>query len=452
MRATTNSESLPEEVLLEIVKLVATESQQTMRNLSLCNRQLHRLTTPELYRNVRLAEMPDIGLFFRSLCYQHDLARYIHSVSITAYDYPILPYREDFHVGSELIESCSPLLFSDTSARFSEFLALTDAELTAALLSHDDEGLWLAFLALQLPCLREIKLVVNAPVLYLGDLFEFAVTNGTDLNLFRSLSTIEMSVGDEVELLPFLRLPSLRTFKVARIVGGGAMDMSLVSQLRSLDLRWAFEDVGDILALLGACRHLQTLRILRRFGDDEGAEYAILGLLANSCSDSLEELDLLSWNVSTRPRRVEMARFVNLTRLKIPSTMILTPPAGDTRSSDTHSGNGLLPLPKVRELTLYLMNKSGPLEHVWSAVLSFITNEMLAPMLTTLSLEWLNNQIDMEQERAALRALAVAARRRGLQLRLEAKSTLSFFPGRDYLVLDDDAEDEQSGIFQIRME
>ncbi|OAP53827.1 hypothetical protein AYL99_11984 [Fonsecaea erecta] len=439
MRGTASGEDLSDEVLVRIAGFLGVQSQQGLCYLCRCSKSLYYLTTPELYRNVRLPGITNIQRFLRSLCKHPYRASGTESLSILDHNYPSIFH--DPWIGTGYIESCRALLFSNNSAQFSAFLDMETADITAVLSNRDhDRGLWLAFLVLQLPSLRKIKLELNGGVFFLGKLFDFALTRKPDLNLFPFLSTIEIGTGRNyaaVNVFPFLRVQTLRNFSARHVLDGGPTDLSLVPQIRSLELLDSFEKVADLLALLKTCHHLRTVQISRNESDaNAGNEYQIMRALSDSHGASLEQLDFYSWTASKKQQVVNMGRFVNLTSLKLPSPMIL-PHQMDASGLPIHL---LLPLLNVRDLTLYLTYEFGPLENFWLAVQYLITREDLTPMLTSLCLAWAPGMVDLEQDKPGRRGVAEAARDRGVALRLIE----GFYPRFEEVPIPEDSDVEDS--------
>ncbi|OAP53796.1 hypothetical protein AYL99_12015 [Fonsecaea erecta] len=212
----TGIEGLPDEMLLEIAKLLANQGQQDICHFSLCSKRTLSIGTPELYRNVQLTGTKSVSLLLRSFSCSKDLTDRVRSLSVEAND----DFEDDAqsdhtqgdHSESDFVRDCLPLLPPDRTIPFLNYLATRDEGYKYSIQEGLGEEYRLALLVLQLSKLTELSLNVPwtpPPVVYL---MKFALQK----KLFVDLSkiTIDSRYDEErVAISPFLLQPSLKTFK-----------------------------------------------------------------------------------------------------------------------------------------------------------------------------------------------------------------------------------------------
>ncbi|OAP53999.1 hypothetical protein AYL99_11759 [Fonsecaea erecta] len=465
MRATATSDILPDDVLVEISRVLAVQCQESLSNLSRCSKHLHHITTPYLYRDVRLSRVQAVPLFFQALCYHPDRAHRIRSLNVTGENYPT--ESENLMPNLDVGEIFTHISHSVPIRQFMEYLQAPIDPVWHYTNRYElgDQGFWLALLVLQLPGLREITVELNRNAFDFEVLFRWAAMNTDGRNFFPSLTTVKIDVNRNqpwagVELVPLLNVPSLRNVTLVRVHRLNYLGQSVVSQIRSLDLDESLTYSGDVLRLLEGCSHLQTLRIRQppSLRHREGLEYDILRVLSDTAATSLEDLDYYGCGLSRDHQVVNMADFINLKKLKIASPMILPRPtegpgsAGAPGSSgESDSGCGLLPLRNIRELTLYISSDWGPLEPVWPAVVDLITTKRLPPTLMTLYLQWLPDHVVVREEMTGLKTVVQAAHKCGLRLHLIEEDV--WWPGSTReIVVSEDADVEDLGPMYADME
>lgn len=394
-----NLSDLPNEILLIIARLLAASSLEHLYNFSQCGKCFHRVSTP-LLQNIYLYGLESVIGFSRLVLHVPGLANYASSLFIE-------------QCGDELSDSETdhtlPRLSSSSNRiqQFCDYVKISNVELS---LYNEDESLWLAFLVLQLPRLRELKVHLEEESTYVEKLFEFAVKH----NLFSNLSMIEVDFPDEMDVLPFLRLPALESFHMRDSHLGYYRKPQLTHGVRVLDLTETYCERKDLVYLLQALTSLEQLRISRyTVYDAGGEEYSIFKALAKGAANSLLNLDFFSKNPWHTQHRMEFTALPTLARVSIPSTIIFPLPVND---AGPRPETRLFPNSLV-EMNLYLMSQPT-VQQFWQVLRAFLEQKTLAPSLKTVSILHQTGQFDRQQDRQILEAIQEAADRRGITFRL----------------------------------
>ncbi|PVH88975.1 hypothetical protein DL98DRAFT_580521 [Cadophora sp. DSE1049] len=223
-------QNLSDELLLEIVKFVKVGGRnKDLSQLALCSQRLNGITTPLLYRDIFQTEPQALPSLLRTILNKPHLGDYVVTYEATEFENVQL---DIFGFTEEDLNSCKDSISRTTTSEDESFSWFCRAE----------EGEWQALttiLLLNLPNLKafniasynnfRLEVVDGIDPGAIGSLFgkAAALQNSGDKSLgaLNSLEMVSVAYADTEmglsfeDVIPFLKLPSVKTFKVYMLDG-----------------------------------------------------------------------------------------------------------------------------------------------------------------------------------------------------------------------------------------
>jgi hypothetical protein len=404
-------ESLPTEIDEHIIRLLP---QAALNSMSRVSKGYHALTEPYLYRNIVFSVKQELDIFrlFFTILKRNDLAKYIHSVSLT--DYEIDLTTQEFH------ESFFDKLL-DTTAEVKDLIKKVTA-------SQKDSGFtiqWfgsiyhgfcnstsgaalnaLALIACSATNLESLRCWVPMPIMLdvalqrswrdpkkdvdspypFHKLKDLNVAGKTTLTILPSLEHVYVGGPDytKVQGLYFPYLPNDKSYRLQRLV---LMDVNMSPTM-----------LGSIIDDFG-CPALEELCVRQACWYDY--DFAILSGALVSYTPNLRTLEWTEYDSYRPSDHVQpfgsLSGFQNLTTLALDYTLMTSASGGyDTNPIHLLDPQGYLPV-SLKSLTIASFPQMGVYSlcsrymqhHSTAAVMDFMVGILARTSLSTIKV-WIN--------------------------------------------------------------